>query len=446
MADISSPPPTNETSIVAGTLPADRPTVQAAHTVLRGEARRGRLTHLLPFLGPAFIACVAYIDPGNFATNIQGGAEFGYLLVWVIIASNLMAMLIQSLSAKLGIATGLNLAEMCREQFPRPVVWAMWGITEIVAMATDLAEFLGAALGFNLLFHLPLLLAGILTGITTFLILALQRYGFRPLEALIAALVGVIAGCYLIETILDRPDWGQIGLHAITPQFSGTESVLLSVGILGATVMPHVIFLHSSLTQHRIVTRDPGQQRRLYRFQLVDVVIAMSLAGIINLSMLVMASSTFYVNGLFTIASIEEAYRTLTPLLGGAASTVFAISLLASGLSSSTVGTMAGQVIMQGFLQIRIPLWVRRLVTMLPALVVIALGLDPTRTLVISQVVLSFGIPFALIPLVLFTRKREPMGPLANHRLTTLVASLVAAIIVVLNLYLLWQTFFGGHA
>jgi manganese transport protein len=408
----------------------------------RPEAASARL---LPFLGPAFIACVAYIDPGNFATNIQGGAEFGYVLVWGIIASNLMAMLIQSLSAKLGIATGKNLAEMCREQFPRPVVWGMWGITEIVAMATDLAEFLGAALGFNLLFHLPLLLAGILTGITTFVILALQRYGFRPLEAVIASLVGVIALCYLIVTILDRPDWGQIGLHALTPQFSGTESVLLDVGILGATVMPHVIFLHSSLTQQRIVTHNPKQLRRLYRYQLVDVAIAMSLAGVINLSMLVMASSTFYTNGLFTVASIEEAYRTLTTLLGSAASIVFAISLLASGLSSSTVGTMAGQVIMQGFLHVRIPLWVRRLVTMVPALVVIALGLDPTRTLVISQVVLSFGIPFALIPLVLFTRRRDLMETLVNHRLTTLVASLVATIIVVLNLYLLWQTFFGSH-
>ncbi len=372
MARISSLRETGPHPIIEAPLPADRSTVTAAHTILQGRQARSSLAHLLPFLGPAFIACVAYIDPGNFATNIQGGAEFGYLLVWVIIASNLMAMLIQSLSAKLGIATGKNLAEMCREQFPRPVVWAMWGITEIVAMATDLAEFLGAALGFNLLFHLPLLLAGILTGVTTFVILALQRYGFRPLEAVIAALVGVIALCYLIETI-------------VTPQFSGTESVLLAVGILGATVMPHVIFLHSSLTQHRIVTHNPKQLRRLYRFQLVDVAIAMSLAGVINLSMLVMASSTFYTNGLFTVASIEEAYRTLTPLLGSAASIVFAISLLASGLSSSTVGTMAGQVIMQGFLHVRIPLWVRRLVTMVPALVVIALGLDPTRTLVISH-------------------------------------------------------------
>jgi manganese transport protein len=420
----------------------DIATVTSAHEVLQGQSKRSGLVRLLPFLGPAFIACVAYIDPGNFATNIQGGAEFGYMLVWVIIASNLMAMLIQSLSAKLGIATGMNLAEMCREQFPRPVVWGMWIVSEIVAMATDLAEFLGAALGFNLLFHIPLLAAGILTGITTLLILGLQRRGFRPLEAVITSLVGVIAICYLVETILDQPNWGQIAFHAVTPQFSSTESLLLAVGILGATVMPHVIFLHSSLTQHRIVISDQQQRRRLFHFELIDVIIAMSIAGLINLSMLIMAASTFFTNGLTNIASIEEAYRTLQPLLGSAASTIFAISLLASGLSSSTVGTMAGQVIMQGFLRRQVPIWLRRLVTMLPALVVIAINLDPTRTLVISQVILSFGIPFALIPLVLFTRRRDLMGILVNHRITTLIGSIVAGLIVALNLYLLYQTFF----
>ena len=420
----------------------DIATVTAAQEVLQKRSKRSGLARLLPFLGPAFIACVAYMDPGNFATNIQGGAEFGYMLVWVIIASNLMAMLIQTLSAKLGIATGMNLAEVCREQFPRPLVWGMWVISEIVAMATDLAEFLGAALGFNLLFHIPLLAAGILTGITTFFILGLQRRGFRPLEAVITALVGVIAICYLVETVLDQPNWGQIAFHAVTPKFSGSESLLLAVGILGATVMSHVIFLHSSLTQHRIVIHDPQQRRRLFRFELIDVIIAMSIAGLINLSMLIMAASTFYTNGLTGIASIEEAYRTLQPLLGSAAGTIFAISLLASGLSSSTVGTMAGQVIMQGFLHRQIPIWVRRLVTMLPALVVIAINLDPTRTLVISQVILSFGIPFALIPLVLFTRRRDLMGILVNHRITTVVGSIVAGLIVALNLYLLYLTFF----
>ncbi len=424
--------------------PGDVGTVSAAHEVLQGRGKRRGLARALPFLGPAFIASVAYIDPGNFATNIQGGAQYGYLLVWVIVASNLMAMLIQSLSAKLGIATGSNLAEVCRDQFPRPVVWGMWGISEIVAMATDLAEFLGAAVGFNLLFHLPLFAAGILTGITTFLILGLERRGFRPLEAVIAALVAVIAASYLIETILDQPDWGLIGLHAVTPQFADTESILLAVGILGATVMPHVIFLHSALTQNRIVVRDPEEQKRLFRFELIDVLIAMSLAGLINGAMLIMAAATFFKHGLTNIASIEEAHRTLEPLLGSAASTIFAISLLASGLSSSTVGTMAGQVIMQGFLRRKIPIWLRRLVTMIPALIVIAIGLDPTRTLVLSQVVLSFGIPFALIPLVMFTRRRDLMGALTNSRPTTLAASIVAAVIVALNLYLLYQTFLGG--
>lgn len=422
--------------------PGDITTVAAASEVLQGRSKRRGLARLLPFLGPAFIASVAYIDPGNFATNIQGGAEFGYMLVWVIIASNLMAMLVQSLSAKLGIATGMNLAEICREQFPRPVVWGMWVISEIAAMATDLAEFLGASLGFNLLFHIPLLVAGILTGITTFLILGLEQRGFRPLEAVITTLVGVIAFSYLIETILDQPSWGQIAYHAVVPQFSGTESVLLAVGILGATVMPHVIFLHSSLTQHRIIVRDEQQQRRLFHFELLDVIIAMGIAGIINLLMLVMAASVFFTNGLTNVVSIEAAYRTLEPLLGSAASIIFAVSLLVSGLSASSVGTMAGQVIMQGFLRRRIPVWLRRLVTMIPALVVIAINLDPTRTLVLSQVVLSFGIPFALIPLVLFTRRRDLMGTLVNHRVTTIIASIVAGLIVALNLYLLYQTFF----
>lgn len=424
--------------------PGDAGTVAAAVEVLQGQSEKSWFARLLPFLGPAFIACVAYVDPGNFATNISGGAKFGYMLLWVIIASNLMAMLIQSLSAKLGIATGKNLAELCRDHFPRPVVWGMWGLMEIVAMATDLAEFLGAALGFNLLFHIPLLVAGFLTAITTFIILGLQRYGFRPLEAVITILVGVIAVAYVIETFLGHADWTQIAIHAVVPQFSGTESVLLATGILGATVMPHVIFLHSSLTQGRIIPKNPEQIRRLYRFELVDVIIAMGLAGLINAAMLVMAASTFFTSGLTNIGTIEEAYRTLTPLLGGAASWVFAISLLASGLSSSAVGTMSGQVIMQGFLHRHIPAWLRRLVTMAPSLLVIAIGLEPTRTLVISQVVLSFGIPFALIPLVIFTRRRDLMGILVNSRYTTVLASIVAGLIVALNLFLLYETFFGS--
>jgi manganese transport protein len=422
----------------------DTATVSAAHDILAGGRQRTGIGRLMPFLGPAFIASIAYMDPGNFATNIQGGAQFGYLLVWVIIASNLMAMLIQSLSAKLGIATGMNLAEVCRVSFPRPVVWGMWIVSEVVAMATDLAEFLGAALGFHLLFGLALFPAAILTGIATFIILGLERRGFRPLEAVITAMVGIIAVCYLLETLIDKPDWSQILYHSVNPQFDGTQSVLLAVGILGATVMPHVIFLHSALTQRRIVVTDPVLQRRLFRFEVVDVLIAMGLAGLINASMLIMAASTFFREGLHEVGSIEEAYRTLEPLLGSAASTIFAISLLASGLSSSAVGTMAGQVIMQGYLERKVPVWVRRLVTMAPALLIIWLNFDPTRTLVLSQVVLSFGIPFALIPLVLFTRQRNRMGVLVNRSLTTIIAASVAALIVALNAYLLYDVFFGG--
>lgn len=425
----------------------DRPTTSrtadAARAVLEGRGRRG-IGRFLPFLGPAFVASVAYIDPGNFATNIQGGAQFGYMLLWVVVASNLIAMLVQALSAKLGIATGRNLAEMCRDRFPRPVVWGMWGVSELVAMATDLAEFLGAALGLYLLFHIPLLVAAVLTGIVTMVILALERYGFRPVEAVITGFVGIIAGSYVVETILDRPDWGAVAFSAVVPRFAGTESVLLATGILGATVMPHVVFLHSALTQRRIVPRDPGQAARLYRFEVIDVIIAMGLAGVVNGAMLIMAASTFFREGLVHVAGIEEAYRTLIPLLGPMAGAVFAISLLASGLSSATVGTMAGQVIMQGFLHRRIPIWLRRLVTMVPALAVIATGLDPTRTLVISQVILSFGLPFALVPLILFTSRQDVMGPLANGWPVRIAAIAATAVIIALNLFLIVRLAMGG--
>jgi manganese transport protein len=423
---------------------ADERTLRAAAEVLQGQSRSAWYRRLWPFLGPAFIASVAYVDPGNYATNIQGGAQFGYMLLWVITASNLMAMLVQALSAKLGIATGRNLAELCREQYPRWVVWNMWVVMEGVAIATDLAEFIGAAVGFNLLFGIPLLPAGLLTGVMTFAILALERHGFRPLEAVISAMIGVIAVCYLIETVLDRPDWGFLAYHSVVPTFHGSESVLLATGILGATVMPHVIFLHSALTQGRIVTRKPEELRRLFRFECVDVTIAMGVAGLVNMAMLIMAAATFFRTGLTSVGTIEEAYKTLTPLLGSAASWVFAISLLASGLSSSTVGTMSGQVVMQGFIHRQIPVWFRRLFTMVPALVVIAMGLDPTRTLVISQVVLSFGLPFALVPLVRFTSRGDLMGVLVNRRLTTLVAGLVTLLIVALNVFLLYQTLWGG--
>ena len=413
-------------------------TVQAAEHALRGYPRPWRI---LPFLGPAFVACVAYIDPGNFATNIAGGSKFGFTLVWVILASNLMAMLIQTLSAKLGIATGRNLPEVCRERFSRRTSLGLWVQAEVIAMATDLAEFLGAAIGFHLLLGIDLFPAAILTGFVTFAILWLQRFGLRPFEAVIAAFVGVIGVSYVAELFYSNPPLGTVALHAVKPGFAGSESVLLAVGILGATVMPHVIYLHSALTQNRVIPQNDDEARRLYRYTKIDVVVAMSIAGVINMAMLVMAASVFFKSGLLDVDSLEGAHKTLDPILGGASSTLFALALLASGLSSSTVGTLSGQVVMQGFIQRRIPIFLRRLVTMLPALVVAGIGLDPSRTLVISQVVLSFGIPFALIPLVWFTSRRDLMGPLVNRRATTAIAAVVAALISALNVFLLAQTF-----
>ena len=409
----------------------------AGEHVLRGD----KPFRLLPFIGPAFVACVAYIDPGNFATNIAGGSKFGYTLVWVIVASNLMAMLIQTLSAKLGIATGRNLPEVCRERFSRRTSLGLWVQAEIIAMATDLAEFLGAAIGFHLLFGIGLFPATLITGATTFAILGLQRFGYRPFEAVIMGFVGVISACYIAELWYAHPPLGTVASHAVVPHFNGGESVLLAVAILGATVMPHVIYLHSALTQDRIVPRDEKEARRLYRFTRIDVVIAMSIAGLINIAMLVVAATVFFDKGLLNVASLETAHKTLEPILGSASSELFALALIASGLSSSTVGTLAGQVVMQGFIRRKIPIWVRRIVTMLPAFVVIAIGVDPSRTLVISQVVLSFGIPFALVPLVMFTSRRDVMGALVNHRATTIVAAVVAVSISALNVFLLAQTF-----
>jgi len=424
-------------SVPLDAIPEEAGVRAAARAALDGR-RRG-LRALLPFLGPAFIACVAYIDPGNYATNIQGGSAFGYNLLWVILMANLMAMLIQSLSAKLGIATGQNLAEVCRAHLPRPLVYAMWIGSEGAAMATDLAEFLGASLGLNLLLHIPLLLATLLTGAATLGILSLQNRGVRPLEAFIAAMVGVVAVSYLIETVLSRPAWGQVAYHSVVP-WVGPGSILISVGIIGATIMPHVVYLHSALMQDRVVPRSEAEAKRIFRFTIPDVLIAMTLAGVINMAMLYMAASTFHAHGFTGVADIPAAYRTLTPLLGPAASTVFAISLLASGLSSSTVGTMAGQVIMQGFVGFTIPVWVRRLVTMAPAVIIVALGINPTEALVISQVILSLILPIPVLALVYFTRRRDVMGALANRRGTTILAMACAAIILLLNVVLLYQT------
>jgi manganese transport protein len=424
-------------------------TVEQAYQSLgqAGQARQMRrfsLRRALPFMGPAFIAAVAYIDPGNFATNISAGAQYGYLLLWVILASNLMAVLIQTLSAKLGIATGRNLPQLCREYLPKRVSVGLWVVAEIGAMATDLAEFLGAAVGLNLLFHMPLLLAGLITGAATFGILALQRFGFRPLEIIIAMLVTVIAVSYLLETILARPDWGQVALHAVTPQFAGASSLLLAVGILGATVMPHVIYLHSALISDRVPHRTRADAHGVFKFERLDIWIAMGLAGLVNGAMLFMAAAVFYGSGHTAVGSLETAYQTLTPLLGSASSTIFGIALLTSGLTSSAVGTLAGQVIMDGFLGWKIPIWLRRLITMLPALIVIAIGVDPTYTLVLSQVALSFVLPFAIIPLMYFTARRSVMGDMVNRRWTTILGWLVTTIIIALNLFLLYQTV-GPH-
>ena len=423
---------------------ADRRTQTAADVVLEGQRHRPLFLRLLPFFGPAFVASIAYVDPGNFATNIQGGAKFGYLLLWVVVSANLMAMLVQTLSAKLGLVTGRNLAETCRDEFPKHVVWAMWLLAEVVAMATDLAEFLGAALGFYLLLHVPLIVGAVFTAIVTFGILALERYGFRPLEVAIGFFVAIIAVCYLLELVIGHPVWREVAAHAFNPKFQGRESILLAAGILGATVMPHVVYLHSGLTQDRIVTKDPARLKRLFRFQTIDVMIAMGIAGVVNGAMLIMAAATFHNTGHANIGTIEEAHKTLAPLLGSASATIFAISLLASGLSSSTVGTMSGQLIMQGFIHRRIPIMLRRLVTMAPAFVVIFLGLDPTRTLVLSQVVLSFGLPFAVVPLVVFTSRRRIMGTLRNHAVTIAIATVVSALIIGLNVFLLLQIFSGS--
>jgi manganese transport protein len=425
---------------VEGVLPGETATARAAHASLRGE-RKG-LRALWPFLGPAFVAAVAYVDPGNFATNISGGAQFGYLLLWVILTSNLMAMLIQSMSAKLGIATGKNLPEVCRDRFPRPVTIFLWLQAEIIAMATDLAEFIGAALALNLLFGIPLLPAGLFTGVGVFGILALQRRGFRPLEAVISSLIGVIVLGFAFQMFYARPPAERILAGLFTPQFAGTESVLIASGILGATVMPHVIYLHSALTQRRVEGRT-DEKKKIFSFERIDVVIAMAIAGTINASMLITAAALFHANGLTGVGDIDKAFEQLKVVASDNAAILFGVALLSSGFSSSSVGTMAGQVVMQGFINRRIPLFLRRLITMVPALTILAIGVNPSRSLVISQVVLSFGIPFALIPLLLFCRNRNLMGVLVNHRLTTAVATVVVTLIVCLNVFLLYRTFFA---
>lgn len=387
----------------------------------------------LSLMGPAFIAAIAYIDPGNFATNIQAGATFGYTLLWVVVWANVMAMLVQLLSAKLGIATGKNLAEHIRDRFPRPVVWAYWVQAEIIVMATDLAEFIGAAIGFKLLFGVTLLQGAVLTGIATFLILMLQNRGQKPLELVIGGLLLFVAAAYIVELIFSQPDIAALGRGMLIPNLPDGNAVFLAAGVLGATIMPHVIYLHSALTQ----TGGEESKTERYASTKFDVAIAMTIAGFVNLAMMATAAAAFHFNGYENIAEIEEAYITLQPLLGNAAATVFGLSLIAAGLSSTVVGTLAGQVVMQGFVRFYIPMWVRRIVTMLPSFIVILAGMDATQILVMSQVLLSFGIALALVPLLVFTGNKELMGELVDTKTTQILGKLVVLIVVGLNTYLL---------
>jgi manganese transport protein len=411
--------------------------ILAGSEVLAGR-RRG-LGALLPFAGPAVMASVAYMDPGNFATNIEAGAKYNYNLLWVVLVANVIAMLFQALSAKVGIVTGRNLAELSRERFPRPFVWAMWIVSEIGAMATDLAEFLGGAIGLSLLFGMPLLVGMVITGMATYAILTLQRGGFRPIELLIGGLVGVIGASYLVELFIAPPDWPAVAFHTVVPRLDGNEAVLLAVGIIGATVMPHAIYVHSGFTQDRIVARTDRERRRLLRFSNREVVLALCLAGLVNMARVAMAASVFHDGVHDDVAEISTAYHTLIPVLGSCAAGVFLVSLIASGLSSSAVGTIAGQVIMQGFTQYRIPLWIRRLVTMVPAFAVVALGIDATRALILSQVVLSLVLPVPMVALLILTRRRDIMGSCASGSLT-MAAATAAAAVLALNLVLVLQT------
>ena len=431
-------------SVEKSKLTVSTKTAIAASKVLEGRSHQGFFRQLLPFLGPAFIASVAYIDPGNFATNIQAGAQFGNLLLWAIIGSNVMAAFVQVLAAKLGIATRKNLAEHYADQFAKPISFGLWITMELSAMASDLTGVVGAAVGFNLLFGMPLWSVGLVVGVATFLLLGFKSFGFRSLETTIAAFVGVVSVCYLIETLLVKPPWGDVITHTFVPRFEGYESLVLAAGIVGATVTPYAIILHSSLTQHRVVPHSDLQRKRLFGFEIADVIVAMGTASLVHMAILVMAAGTFHQHGAKDVGTLEQAYRTLQPLLGRAATWVFAISLIASGLSSATVVTHAGQVILQGFLNRRIPIWVRRLITLVPSFVIILAHLDPTRSLVISQVILSISLPLVLVPLVIFTGRKDLMGNLVNGTATKTLMSVITVIIIAMNAYLLYEAFTGG--
>ena len=411
---------------------------KSAKSILNGEVKG--LKRILPFLGPAFIAAIAYIDPGNFATNIAAGSKYGYLLLWVILFSNIMALVIQSLSAKLGIATGKNLAEVAREEFPKPVSIGLWIQGELVIMATDLAEFIGAALGIYLLFGIPLLEASLIAAVGSFAILELQRRGYRSLEAGITGMLFIVVLSFIVQTFFAKPDVPSL-LHGLfTPQFDGMDSVILAAGILGATVMPHAIYLHSALTQKRIVGETDKEKKQIFRFEFIDILIAMLIAGFINGAMLIVSSALFHKNGLF-VEDLDVAFNYFGQLVSPLSAILFGLGLLIAGLSSSSVGTMSGDVIMQGFIHFRIPLYVRRIITMVPPIAIIALGINPTTALVASQVILSFGIGFALIPLIMFTSSKRIMGNLVNTKWITVISWIMAILIVALNLFILVQTF-----
>jgi manganese transport protein len=414
----------------------------AGSSALAQLRSRGRVRGVVALLGPAFVAAVAYIDPGNFATNFSAGARYGYTLLWVIVLANLMAMLVQYLSAKTGVATGRDLPELCRAHFARPVSAGLWVQAELVAMATDLAEFVGAAVGLNLLFGVPLFMSGLITAIVAFAILALEQRGYRRFELAITGLLGIVFLGFAYDLLSVGADPARVA-SGLVPGFAGSDSVLLAAGIIGATVMPHVVYLHSALTKSRVYCRDDAERRELLRFQRLDVLIGLGVAGLTNMAMLFIAASLFHRTGYSGVDSIEAAHAGLGTLVGGAAALAFAVALLASGLSSSSVGTYAGQVVMQGFIRRRIPLFLRRGLTMLPALVVLGLGLPTTDSLVVSQIVLSFGIPFALVPMVMLTRRADIMGPFVNRPITTATASIIATTIIALNVYLLYHTFVG---
>ena len=412
-------------------------TVAGIRRVLAGQTQ---WRSPLLFAGPAVVASIAYMDPGNFATNISAGARYGYALLWVVVAASIAAMLFQSLSAKLGVVTGRNLAEMCREHFPRPVAWALWIVSEVAAMATDLAEFLGGAIGLALLLHIPLIVGMGVTAVLVYGILMFESRGFRPTELIIGSLVAAIALCYLVEMVIAPINWTAAGMGSVIPRLPDAGAVTIAVGIVGATIMPHAIFLHSGLTQNRAPARTDRERRLVLQYSNIEVLVALGIAGLVNMAMVITAAAAFHA-GHKDVAEIETAYKTLTPLLGPAAAGAFLTALLASGLASSAVGTMAGQMIMQGFIGFRIPIIVRRLVTMISAFIVVWLGVNATNALIISQVVLSIALPAPVIALIIFTGRKDIMGAFANSRMTNAAAGLAALVILALNAVLLLQAF-----